>query len=276
MSRRKELGDFLIKCRARRTPADAGLPTGPRRKTPGLRREEVAALAGIGPAWYTWLEQGRPINVSVSTLDAVGNALGMSRPEREHMFRLAEVAPSKGPLDTVHADAEVPAVVRAIIEKLEPYPCCVYDLSYDVLLCNQSYAACFPKLISASSGKRNILYYFSQFDAVQMAANESLVRAVMGRFRANYSANIDHPRWRQVISEAILENDHMKRYWEDHFVNSARDSTDTVNTVVGDIEFMSTSFSMGASPEVNVVVGIPKEDRDRVLLEELLNVAEVL
>lgn len=274
MSRRKELGDFLIKCRARRTPTDAGLPSGPRRKTPGLRREEVAALAGIGPAWYTWLEQGRSIKVSVSTLDAIANALGMTRPEREHMFRLAEVTASRPLLDAVHVDAEVPAVVRAIIEKLEPYPCCVYDLSYDVLLCNQSYAACFPELISASSEKRNILYYFSQFDSIQMAAHESLVRAVIGRFRANYSTNIDHPRWRQIISEAILKNDQMKGYWEDHVVNSAMDSIDTVNAAVGEITFMSTSFSMGASPEVNVVVGIPKADRDRELLEELLNVAE--
>lgn len=234
----------------------------------------MAALAGISPAWYAWLEQGRPIKVSVNTLEAVANALGMTRPEREHMFRLAEVTSSTASLDAVRADFEVPAVVRAIIEKLEPYPSCVYDLSYDVMLCNQSYAVCFPELISASSEKRNILYYFSQFDSVQMAAHESLVRAVIGRFRANYSANIDHPRWRQIISEAILKNDQMKRYWEDHVVNSAMDSTDTVNTVVGDITFMSTSFFMGASPEVNVVVGIPKTDRDHAILEELLNAAK--
>src|SRR5437879_5438097 len=107
VARRKELGDFLIKSRARRTPADAGLPSGSRRKTPGLRREEVAGLAGVGPTWYTWLEQGRPINVSIRTLEAVANALGLTRSEREHMFRLADLLTD---LDIVEDNIEIPEV----------------------------------------------------------------------------------------------------------------------------------------------------------------------
>jgi transcriptional regulator with XRE-family HTH domain len=274
-SRRKELGDFLRKSRARRTPADAGLPAGPRRKTPGLRREEVAELAGIGPAWYTWLEQGRPVNVSFRTLDAIADALGLTRPEREHVFRLADVASSRLPWGSDHEGEEVPAVARALIAKIEPYPGCVYDTSYNILLCNSAYAACFPELASAAGQDRNILYYFSRLDSARLAPHENLVRTLIGRFRSNYSADIDNPGRRRLIEEAILKNDRMRQYWEEHIVNDAPDSSiDTVSTAVGDITFTSGSFVMGANPAVSMVVGVPRTDRDRALLEELVSVAE--
>jgi transcriptional regulator with XRE-family HTH domain len=272
--RRKELGDFLRKSRARRAPADAGLSAGSRRKTPGLRREEVAGLAGVGPAWYTWLEQGRPINVSVRTLDAIAVALGLTRPEREHMFRLADVASSHLPQGGNREGDKVPEVARALIAKIEPYPGCVYDSSYDILLCNNAYAACLPELAAASGQDRNILYYFSRLDSTQLASHENLMKAMIGRFRSNYGANMDNPRWRRMVEDVILKNDRMKQYWEEHIVSDAADSIDTVSTAVGDITFTSASFVMGANPAVSMVVGIPRTDRDRALLEELLNAGQ--
>lgn len=272
-TRSKELGDFLIKCRARRTPAAAGLPAGPRRKTPGLRREEVAALAGVGPAWYTWLEQGRPITVSFRTLNAIADALGLTPSEREHMLRLADAATSRAAREEGHADAEVPEVVRALIAKIEPYPGCVFDPSYDVLLCNVAYAACLPELVSVNGQDRNILRYFARLDSTQQAVHENLIKAMVGRFRSNYSANMDNPRWRRLIEDVILRDDRMKQYWEEQIVSDSAESIDTITTAVGDITFTSASFVVGASPALNVVVGIPKTDRDRVLLDELLNVA---
>jgi transcriptional regulator with XRE-family HTH domain len=271
-TRSKELGDFLIKCRARRTPAAAGLPAGPRRKTPGLRREEVAALAGVGPAWYTWLEQGRPITVSFRTLNAIADALGLTSSEREHMLRLADAATSSRPArEGGQADTEVPEVVRALIAKIEPYLGCVFDPRYDVLLCNAAYAACLPELVSANGQDRNILRYFSRLDSTQQAVHENLIKAMVGRFRSNYSANMDNPRWRRLIEDVILRDDRMKRYWEEQIVSDAAESIDTITTAVGDITFTSASFVVGASPALNVVIGIPKTDRDRVLLDELLN-----
>src|SRR5215471_5249578 len=91
--RREELGKFLRVRRARLSPADFGMPGGPRRRTPGLRREEVALLAGVGVTWYTWLEQGREINASTQVLDAVATTLRLDRAEREHMYQLAEATP---------------------------------------------------------------------------------------------------------------------------------------------------------------------------------------
>ena len=89
-SRREELGAFLRSRRARLTPADVGLPDdGSRRRTPGLRREEVAVLAGVGVSWYTWLEQGRDINASPQVLDALARALRLNPAERDTLYALA-------------------------------------------------------------------------------------------------------------------------------------------------------------------------------------------
>jgi transcriptional regulator with XRE-family HTH domain len=267
VARRKELGDFLIKSRARRAPADVGLPSGPRRKTPGLRREEVASLAGVGPTWYTWLEQGRPINVSVRTLEAVANALGLTRSEREHMFRLADLLTD---IDIVEDNIEIPEVARALVTKIEPYLGGVYSSSYDLLLFNQSYAACFPELVAASAGDRNILRYFAGLDDAHFTANENLVRTMIGRFRSNYSSRMANPRWRSLVEGVIHNDPRMKKYWDDHIVNDASDSVDTISTSVGDIVFTSSSFALASNPEINVLVGVPRTEEDLALLARLL------
>src|SRR5215213_2584378 len=89
LDRHQELADFLRNRRARLSPEQVGLPRGARRRTPGLRREEVAMLAGVSPEWYTWLEQGRDINVSVQLLESLVRALHLDENERSHLFLLA-------------------------------------------------------------------------------------------------------------------------------------------------------------------------------------------
>ena len=91
--RRKEIGDFLRQKRKQVQPADVGLPAGARRRTPGLRREEVAQLAGISVTWYTWLEQGRDINVSQPVLESVARVLQLDQAERNYFFTLATSRP---------------------------------------------------------------------------------------------------------------------------------------------------------------------------------------
>ena len=90
-ARRTELAAFLRSRRERIQPEDVGLPVGARRRTAGLRREELAQLAGVGVTWYTWLEQGRPINASVQVLDAIATTLRLDAVERAHLFRLADL-----------------------------------------------------------------------------------------------------------------------------------------------------------------------------------------
>src|SRR5580692_10397222 len=104
--RRHELSGFLRTRRAKIVPSDVGLADGARRRTPGLRREEVALLANIGSTWYTRLEQGLPINVSADVLEAIARTLRLSRPERRHLFTLAghQLAETHDPPDEVVSD----------------------------------------------------------------------------------------------------------------------------------------------------------------------------
>src|ERR1700728_4138467 len=101
-ARRTELAAFLRSRRERIQPEDVGLPPGTRRRTAGLRREELAQLAGVGVTWYTWLEQGRKINASVQVLDAIATTLRLDAVERGHLFRPADGARADGPGDRVH------------------------------------------------------------------------------------------------------------------------------------------------------------------------------
>src|SRR6267142_1198975 len=120
--RRHELAAFLRSRRERITPEDAGLPSGHRRRTAGLRREEVAQLSGVGLTRYTWLEQGRPIRASVQVLEAVARTLQLDPIERRHLFRLAEVP------DTAHPDESGPVLrpqIQVVLDGLSPLPASV-------------------------------------------------------------------------------------------------------------------------------------------------------
>src|ERR1700689_3775240 len=114
--RREELAKFLRARRGQLAPEDFGLAGRARRRTPGLRREELALLAGVGVTWYTWLEQGREINASVQVLDALARTLRLDRAEREHLYSLAEATP----LQMGVARETVPEEVREIVCSLDP------------------------------------------------------------------------------------------------------------------------------------------------------------
>jgi len=121
--RRRLLGEFIRSRRERTTPDMVGMPSGLRRRTPGLRREEVALLSGIGITWYTWLEQGRPINVSGQVLQSVARVLHLDASERAHIFALAELA---DPQQSTEA-AQVGAGVQLLLDQLDPLPAVVLD-----------------------------------------------------------------------------------------------------------------------------------------------------
>src|SRR3984957_9009638 len=119
--RRAELGQFLRSRRERLTPQQAGVIYAGRRRTPGLRREEVAQLAGLSMTWYTWLEQGRDIKVSDQVLDALSRTLRLDHDERSHLFTLAG---TRDPATRAECDAVTPQM-RDGLAKIDPYPACV-------------------------------------------------------------------------------------------------------------------------------------------------------
>ena len=139
--RRSELAAFLRSRRERITPEDVGLPGGHRRRTAGLRREEVAQLAGVGVTWYTWLEQGRPIRASAQVLEAVARTLRLDAVERQHLFRLAE-APDMAPPD--HSGPPLRPQVQVVLDGLNPMPASVVTERFDILAWNAAYDVLFP------------------------------------------------------------------------------------------------------------------------------------
>src|SRR5690242_1809296 len=157
--RRAELAAYLRARRERITPEQAGLPPGSRRRTPGLRREEVAQLSGVGVTWYTWLEQGRPINASTQVLGAVARTLLLDQAEREHLFRLADLpdAVNAAGAATTACERVLPEV-QEILDTLAPMPACVLNERFDLLAWNAAYAALWPGVIGAAPGERNVLW----------------------------------------------------------------------------------------------------------------------
>src|SRR6202046_3914088 len=133
--RREELGKFLRARRAQLSPADFGTPAGSRRRTPGLRREELALLAGVGITWYTWLEQGRQINASAQVLDAVSRTLRLDAAGRWHLYRLAEATPLRSWAGAAH----IPDSVRAVVRSLDPLPAVLINSGFDVIEANDAH-----------------------------------------------------------------------------------------------------------------------------------------
>ena len=164
-ARRTELAAFLRSRRERLAPEELGLPPAPGAARPGLRREEVAQLAGVGVTWYTWLEQGRPINASVQVLEAVARTLRLDPAETEHLYRLADVpavpawsAPAAGP------------EVQQILDGLDPLPAAVVNGRFDVLAWNATTAA-LPVLVERAGGQRNTMWMLHRPDCCHPFVN---------------------------------------------------------------------------------------------------------
>jgi transcriptional regulator with XRE-family HTH domain len=222
-SRRAELAAFLRSRRERITPEQVGLAPGLRRRTPGLRREEVAQLAGVGVTWYTWLEQGRQINASAQVLGAVAQTLRLDPTERQHLYRLADVADGAArPGLAGSACEQVPADVQGIIDGLVPLPASVMNERYDLLGWNEAYAVLWPGVVGAQPGERNILWQnFTYPDCCHpyVTRHEQLARLV-AQFRSNYGRHVGEPAWTGFISALQAASPHFARLWEAHDVAS--------------------------------------------------------
>src|SRR5262245_28095485 len=152
--RRRELAGFLRSRRERITPAQVGLRPSRRRRTPGLRREEVAQLAGVGVTWYTWLEQGRDIHASAQVLDAIARTLLFDPHERSHLFTLAG-----SPDTTIAGECQsVPPTVQMLLDQLEPFPDLAVNGRYYLLAFNRIWASAFPSLETVPFEDRNCLW----------------------------------------------------------------------------------------------------------------------
>ncbi|SDL56526.1 Helix-turn-helix domain-containing protein [Nonomuraea jiangxiensis] len=265
--RRSNLAAFLRSRRERVTPEMVDLAPGPRRRTPGLRREEVAQLAGVGVTWYTWLEQGRPINASAQVLDAVARTLRLDSAERHHLYRLAGHA--EVPLS---ADSnQVTPEMQQILDRLGDMPASLINSRYDILAMNAAYAALFPEIAAAPEGERNSLWQSClnpDADTVLLNREQEIARAV-AVFRAAYGRHTDDPCWQDFVRRLAAESPTFARLWARQDVADPGPRVKAYRHVrLGELRFSTTSFT--AVPEVRMVVYTPLDDQTRTAVSVLM------
>jgi transcriptional regulator with XRE-family HTH domain len=263
--RRRELAEFLKAHRARLRPGDVGLPdgVGPRR-TPGLRREEVAELSGMSLTWYTWLEQGRSIPASAQVVDALARALRLRHDQHGHLRALAGLpAPHRDP-SAVACDGRLQRYVEAL-----PDPASLYDEHYDYLAWNWPYALVRHDPATVPPERRNLLWLLLTDGAIKarMPGWEGAARAVLGQFRAAAGRAPGDPRFAELVAALDEASPQFRGWWAEYRVRDFRPATVTVtHPAAGAISLELFQFRPVERPEALLVVQVPVTavDRERV------------
>ncbi|MFE0457632.1 helix-turn-helix transcriptional regulator [Kitasatospora sp. NPDC058965] len=267
-ARRQELAHFLRSRRERISPEQVGLPSTGRRRTPGLRREEVAQLAAVGVTWYTWLEQGRDIQVSGQVLEAVSRALLLDPNERAHLYALAGAG---DPLPTKDCSAVTPAV-QLVLEQLSPLPACVLNGRYDVLGYNEMYARMLGGLDRLPFEERNLLWLLFTDPSYQerWVDLEHARRQVVARFRSGLAEHVNDPAWKALLARLRQTSPAFEEAWQRHDV-SARDngSKGFVHPELGALRMDYTNLWLGLRNGTRLVVYTPADDESRAKLDRL-------
>ena len=260
--RRAELGEFLKARRARLSPDDFGMPRGSRRRTPGLRREEVAILAGVGVTWYTWLEQGRQINASTQVLDAVAGTLRLDRVEREHLYRLTEATPVR----TECVLTTVPDTIREIVHSLEPLPATLINGRFDILMSNDAYEELFWDWHSMPCVHKNVLWCCITEPSARDKFPEYTrqVRYMVARLRAGYSRHIGDQDWEEDIRRLAGLSREFAELWARHEVADPEPRVVTyLHREAGPLGLAISELSVPDLPEARIVVYTPCDDDTR-------------
>jgi transcriptional regulator with XRE-family HTH domain len=271
IERRTEMAAFLRTRRERISPEDVGLPPGQRRRTIGLRREEVAQLAGVGVTWYTWLEQGRPINVSTQVLDAIARTLKLDPAERAHLFRLANV-PGSDPLATC-AECALPDEVQHVLDAMTAIPASVVNERFDLLAWNDMFGRLFPRLTAALPADRNTLLSVLTGDrcCCPLVNYDTQIDGMIAQLRAAYGRHVGDPAWTHFIGRLQAASPDFARVWPAHDVAHPSSYLKLFrHPGVGEISTKSASFAVTAVPWARMVVYIPTDDESQVALDKLV------
>jgi transcriptional regulator with XRE-family HTH domain len=212
--RRRELADFLRTRRTRLSLEACGLPGGGRRRTRGLRREEVAQLAGVSPSWYTKLEQGRDITVSLRFLRSLAEALRLNTIERLQLFELAAAGQAPPPTP---ASAEMVAGLTRMIAAMPTSPAFVMSARADYIASNAAADAVFGDYKTLEHIERNLLVnLFLNAQARTHKAWEESARFHVSVFRSAYARHADDPSYAGLVEGLLAESADFRRIWGEH------------------------------------------------------------
>jgi transcriptional regulator with XRE-family HTH domain len=269
IGRRKAFGDYLRSRRERLTPADVELPSGFRRRTPGLRREEVALLAGVGTTWYTWLEQGRDVQASPELLSALARALRLNPAERRHLF---ELAGRTAPLPISSGPEQVPEALRRMLDSLSGQPAYVMGRRWDVLAWNAAAAALFGDYATRQGDERNVMHLlFADPEHRRLLRDwHELAPRSLAMFRADsarYAGDPDFERLIEVLSRQSVE---FRTWWAAHEVLPPLAGYKRLyHPEIGDLAFEYTSFAIQGEGDLKLVVYTPVTSDDAAGLTAL-------
>jgi transcriptional regulator with XRE-family HTH domain len=266
--RRRELGAFLRSRRERVRPEQVGLPPMRRRRTPGLRREEVAQLAGVGVTWYTWLEQGRDINPSAQVLDAIARTLQFDAHEQSHLFTLAGTATTTIADQCLH----IHPTAQPLIDQLEPFPAVVVNARLDLLAYNRVYTSFHDGLDTIPVEDRNILWLvFTHPRWREVIVDwDDISGRLVAEYRALMAEHLDDPAWKTLVARLHRASSEFTALWERHDVQGVESRTKrVVHPTAGLLLLNYTNLWLNPRLGVRIIAFSPADDRTRGRLERL-------
>jgi transcriptional regulator with XRE-family HTH domain len=267
--RRRELGAFLRNRRERLQPEQVGMRSSRRRRTPGLRREEVAQLAGVGVTWYTWLEQGRDINPSAQVLDAIARTLQFDSHEYSHLFTLAGA-----PTTTIAEQClELCPTSQVLLDQLQPFPAVLLNDRLDLLAYNQVYASFFAGQLEAIPIEdRNCLWLAFTHPGWRrtMVDWDESVGYMVAEYRASMAEHLDEPAWKTLVARLHHASPDFTAFWERHDVQLVETRMKrALHPAAGLLTLVYTHLWLGQRLGTRITAFTPADDRTRRRLEEL-------
>jgi len=262
---RTQLSEFLKSRRARLSPASVGLPEQGRRRTPGLRREDVAALAGLSATWYTWLEQGRDVRASDRVLESLSRTLRLSVEERDYLFALAQHRPA--PLQPMRT-LEVSPAVKRTLEAMH-MPALVITPRWDVIYWNRMVATTFRDYSQIAPDERNLIRILLTNPLFQKdeAEFEAMATRILAKLRVDYSQAAGDPAFDALIEELTDISPAFKRLWPRPDIMGHSEGVHLLrHPKLGGVTFEHTSYVVEGAPALRVVMFAPHDRESAVKL----------
>jgi transcriptional regulator with XRE-family HTH domain len=259
MTERREISEFLRACRERVRPEDVHLPRGPRRRTAGLRREEVASLSGLSATWYTWLEQGRPIRISEPMLAAVARALRLTADERAYLYQLALDDPHRR--NGARRSDDVASLPPALIATLDAHrhPAYVKNARWDLLHANPAAKRIFG--FEKAHGFNLIRWAFAPEARALFRDWRANIAREIGIFRADLAEAPPDPIARAIVVELERDQEDFRRIWKRQTVAGRRPGTKRLrHPKLGELELDFFSAKLPDRPGLTVVFFTPVEN----------------
>lgn len=272
-ARRAELGAFLRAQRARLRPADVGLPEDydpGRRRTPGLRREEVAQISDISVTWYTWLEQGRKISASDQVIDALARALLLDPGQRRHIRSLAGLPTAVG---ETHTDDALPRL-QQLVDAAAPNIASIYDTHFDYVAWNTPYRRLRNDPAVLPADRRNLLWmmFTDTENRARMARWEPAARAVLGQFRSAAGQRPGDPRFAAIVAHLNKASPEFRKWWAQYPVRDFRPATIGItHPEIGRVNLDMFQLRPVEHPDMLLVLQVPRTIDDLQRVTSLLD-----